>query len=442
MKIESLVIKKLYGHMDFDIKFFPNVNFLTGINGSGKTSALNVLAWILSPSLMRLSQLQFNSIKVTFSEPKKEKRTVIARKRKNEVELTIEGISEGLRIPIFEYKGEPGLVERTTPTIPEMYERFRIEHSENPVLAKLEELVGPLYLPLDRRWEAAPLVRQPKLLLRSLRYRRTRRPIGEPIGSVLYLAERYYREQQTMVGELNEELRQVFIESIFEDIFTSRAFKNVPTPWTRDQVRKRKEALVEGLRNAGINVPEKSLSRYFRTLERIARVLEEKGIDEEKPPNEFYEWIVNMPQIKRVERLIKRTEEYNKRRESLLGRVEAFKDTVNSFLCDTNKQIQYDTSGELFVKVGGKLEIRPDSLSSGEIQLLILFTYLYFGFEQRREFAVMIDEPELSLHLEWQHKYVESVMKANPNAQFIFATHAPEIGQGYDDYCIELLPRV
>ena len=126
----------------------------------------------------------------------------------------------------------------------------------------------------------------------------------------------------------------------------------------------------------------------------------------------------------------------------MLGRVEAFRDTVNSFLCDTNKKILFDTSAKLLVRLGEKLEIRPDSLSSGEIQLLILFTYLYFGFEQRREFTVMIDEPELSLHLEWQHKYVESVMKANPNAQFIFATHAPEIGQGYDDYCIELSPKV
>lgn len=439
MKIESLVIKQLYGHMDFDIKFFPNVNFLTGINGSGKTSVLNVLAWILSPSLMRLSQLQFNSIKVTFSEPKNESRTVKATKRKNEVELTIEGISGGLRIPIFEYMGEPGVVERTAPTIPEMYERFHIEHSENPVLAKLEELVGPLYLPLDRRWKAAPLVRQPRL---PLRYRRTRRPVGEPIGSVLYLAERYYREQQYRLGELNEKLREEFVESTFGDIFTTRAIRSVRSPWTLDEVKKRKETIVEGLANAGIKVPEESVSEYFRGLERIARALERKGIDRENPPQEYFEWVMNMPQIQKVERLIKRTEEYNNQRDILLGRVVAFKDTVNSFLCDTDKQILYDTSGELFVKVGEKLEISPDSLSSGEIQLLTLFTYLYFGFRQRREFVVMIDEPELSLHLEWQHKYVESVMKANPNAQFIFATHAPEIAQGYDDYCIELSPKV
>jgi predicted ATP-binding protein involved in virulence len=258
----------------------------------------------------------------------------------------------------------------------------------------------------------------------------------------LYLAERYYRERQSSLGELNEKLRQEFIESTFGDITTTQTLRKVASPWNVSEVKKRKETIVGGLANAGIKVPEESVSKYFRSLEKIAGALEKKGINREKPSPELFDWLINMPQIQKVERLIKRMEEYNNQRNILFGRVEAFRDTVNSFLCDTDKQIEYDTSGELIVKVGKDLEIRPDSLSSGEIQLLTLFSYLYFGVEKTREFVVMIDEPELSLHLQWQHKYVESVMKANPNAQFIFATHAPEIGQGYDDYCIELSPQV
>lgn len=144
---------------------------------------------------------------------------------------------------------------------------------------------------------------------------------------------------------------------------------------------------------------------------------------------------------KKIERLIERIENYNKQRESLVKRIDAFLETVNSFLCDTNKYIRFDTSGEISVRIGDKHEIRADSLSSGEGQLLILFTYLYFGFEPRQEFVVMIDEPELSLHLKWQNQYVQSVIKANPSAQFIFATHAPEIAQEYKEKCIELSPK-
>jgi hypothetical protein len=48
-----------------------------------------------------------------------------------------------------------------------------------------------------------------------------------------------------------------------------------------------------------------------------------------------------MPQVQKVERLIRRMEEYNNQRNMLLGRVEEFKNTVNSFLCDTRKQICY-----------------------------------------------------------------------------------------------------
>jgi len=438
MKIESLTIRKLYGHLNFDIKFFPRVNFLIGINGSGKTSVLNVIAWVMSPSLMRLSQLQFNTISIVFREAKKEARTLVVRKHKNDVQLSIEGISERLKVPIFEYISESAMMERTGPTIPEMYERFCIENKENPILKTLEELTGPLYLPLDRRWEAAPIVRPPRP---TFRYRRMRESIGAPIGSVLYLAERYYRERQFQLGVLNEKLREEFVEYTFGDVVSIRDIRRVRKPWTVEEVRKRKETIVRGLEQAGITVPEDTVSKYFQSLEKIAKALEKKGVDPKKPTQEYFEWAINMPQVEKVERLIARMEAYNKQRDSLIRRIEAFRDTVNSFFFDTKKQIRFDTSGEIVVQIDDKHEIRADSLSSGESQLLILFTYLYFGFEPRKEFVVMIDEPELSLHLKWQHQYVESVMKANPYAQFIFATHAPEIGQGYGDNCIELSPK-
>ncbi|WP_411052969.1 AAA family ATPase [Tritonibacter sp. SIMBA_163] len=39
----------------------------------------------------------------------------------------------------------------------------------------------------------------------------------------------------------------------------------------------------------------------------------------------------------------------------------------------------------------------------------------------------IIDEPELSLHLQWQAKFVAAVLDSSTNTQFIMATHSPTV---------------
>lgn len=83
---------------------------------------------------------------------------------------------------------------------------------------------------------------------------------------------------------------------------------------------------------------------------------------------------------------------------------------------------------------GGNIPI--ESLSSGEKQLLIFLseTLLQEGFPH----IFLADEPELSLHVEWQEELVPSLLKLNPNAQVIFATHSPDIVGDYQNNVIKM----
>ena len=47
--------------------------------------------------------------------------------------------------------------------------------------------------------------------------------------------------------------------------------------------------------------------------------------------------------------------------------------------------------------------------------------------------TILIDEPELSMHIDWQHDLIESLSRLNGQAQFILATHSPEIMAELDD---------
>lgn len=87
-----------------------------------------------------------------------------------------------------------------------------------------------------------------------------------------------------------------------------------------------------------------------------------------------------------------------------------------------NKQIQFtDESIDVTTPSGDRIGLA--SLSSGEKHLLrILVQALLVG-----ESSLMIDEPEISMHVDWQKVFIESMRKLNSDAQLIIATHSPEI---------------
>jgi DNA repair exonuclease SbcCD ATPase subunit len=54
MNIDKVIIKNLYGYLNKEINLNRDINLLVGINGSGKTSVLNVINWLLIPSFPNL----------------------------------------------------------------------------------------------------------------------------------------------------------------------------------------------------------------------------------------------------------------------------------------------------------------------------------------------------------------------------------------------------
>jgi energy-coupling factor transporter ATP-binding protein EcfA2 len=72
-------------------------------------------------------------------------------------------------------------------------------------------------------------------------------------------------------------------------------------------------------------------------------------------------------------------------------------------------------------------ELIPVKLSSGEQHFFILFFDLLF--RAKKESLVLIDEPELSLHIHWQRKFLrilKRIITANP-MDLLIATHSPDI---------------
>src|SRR5579872_5633341 len=67
MKLRRFVGIGIHGYLNLDIKFHSDLTFLTGINGSGKTSALNAIVALISPDLRILATLEYQSLVLHFS---------------------------------------------------------------------------------------------------------------------------------------------------------------------------------------------------------------------------------------------------------------------------------------------------------------------------------------------------------------------------------------
>lgn len=126
-----------------------------------------------------------------------------------------------------------------------------------------------------------------------------------------------------------------------------------------------------------------------------------------------------------TDKIIELSSEAEKRNEIVFKNSNKFIDIIRLF---TDKHFEFKKGELIFLLSSGK-ETSLFKLSSGEKQLLIL---LIEALLQRESNCIFLaDEPEISLHIEWQREIIESVLSLNPNAQIIVATHSPEIAGKY-----------
>lgn len=104
-----------------------------------------------------------------------------------------------------------------------------------------------------------------------------------------------------------------------------------------------------------------------------------------------------------------------------------FQDMIDKLFADTNKKIDRKSNEIQFIQSMGNATqiITPYQLSSGEKQMLaILLTVLV---ENREPYALLMDEPEISLHIDWQQQLIDLIRQLNPNVQIILSTHSPAL---------------
>ena len=100
-----------------------------------------------------------------------------------------------------------------------------------------------------------------------------------------------------------------------------------------------------------------------------------------------------------------------------------FQDMIDELFSYTHKTIDRKSNDIVFYQNGERL--LPYKLSSGEKQMLVILLTVLVRDDDHC--VLFMDEPEASLHIEWQQKLIGMIRNLNPNVQLILTPHSPAV---------------
>jgi energy-coupling factor transporter ATP-binding protein EcfA2 len=450
MKLRRLKVDGLHGYLDFDLALFPDLTFLIGINGSGKTSAVRAMMALLAPAIRDLARTDFSQIQLEI-DGDDGPITIAANRSEEAVVLSASHIDAPLTIPIItqsNYESRQAFDERELA----FYRDQEALASSNPVMMTLVKLPTPMFLDLERRAQVG--IDRRASVARAVARRHVITPtllggtLLESLRDAQVLAEDAYRLALAQQRELADQLKQSLILTHFNIPTGATGFFPFSSP-SRDllrQLKRRKAPINDSLRAIGVqdDALRGTVAPFFDAAIESAEALQGREltdiISENSPDlDKVSRWFAFQPQLERIEAVNAHVEKYNKAVNEINKPIQNYLTLVNQFLKDSGKSLGFSATADLQVLIEGKKRGRPiTALSSGERQLVVILTHLSFNEAARQANVLIIDEPELSLHLRWQEQFVTALQGASAGLQLILATHSPSIIMDREAYCVDV----
>lgn len=457
MRISKISIKNLFGTFNHEIILNneERVTIIIGPNGYGKTTILKLINSLVLGDFNSLYSTPFEELKIDFingsslcieKKSKNQKKGIgdvsflliysdVSRNKQStydlmdflsprSVGLQFSSIDELRQDAVYTYRR---LREREMDESPNFFEVYR-----RMTGASQEERDNtPAYFRYSR-------------LLNDKEFQKKIREIDEIIGKIRVHFTTTQRLIKYPVSERNSESRpQVPVVEIYSsdlskqiEMTLARAMQHA-----QDIDSSFPKRITESLKKKDTKVNFRNLLSELEDLEfRRARLRntglflelgDDLGVDKELIVSDRKDLIGTV-----LKEYIKDTQKKLEDFDELVSKLELLKGIVNDRFI--NKTFEISKEKGFIIKNNQISEIPVGRLSSGEQQELVMF--YEFLFKVQKDSLLLIDEPELSLHIEWQQKFLKDLLEVAKLVGFdvLIATHAPAIINQYWDLTVDL----
>ncbi|AZP88654.1 TPA: AAA family ATPase [Klebsiella pneumoniae] len=420
--ITSVYVKGLWGHQDINILIDSKTNFIIGVNGTGKTTLINLLAAALTFDYDKLLRIEFESITIRLKEVGGSRRPSIRVVKDISISddvLTYEIQKAAKDAPIvipFDSRYERMFIE--TKDGNRVISRRRVNqevHTLNEVTILLKELIKVSWLSVNRA---------DNLYNRDVD-KRLLSTIDHKISDLNNSLVRYFSVLSQQFSDHTIEFQKKSFLALINNEGANPIFQFSNSI----DIDKERKTLVEVFDVLGVENKHyaRKLNEHFSRLEKVKSRTNTKAISADDFSVIYNSW--------RAHTLVADYEILQTKKADIFRPRDNFISLLNTMF-NSRKRFSVSDKNELVVMTKDGRVIGLDELSSGEKQLLIILGETLL---QHSEHVIYIaDEPELSLHVIWQEQLIGAITKINPNAQIIFATHSPDIVGVAQDAIIDM----
>lgn len=446
--LEYIGIFGLFDRYNIEISFEKQVNIFVGENGLGKTTILNCIYYVLEKKFSKLADIQFSQIKIKFKSDLKI--YTISNADINEYNRSNRGAS-------YKYHSDRDIfMTEIIDNIIWNYEDFIDEDDIDYKLEKISfELARTLDIPINVARNQIRHYVNYKDIGSKKKEKGNKNNVVDLIKAIsanvshriIYLPT--YRRIEDDFASLNlrnEELNKA-------ELLIKFGMSDVQTSIERILDRIRSLAMKGFTEMTGVllkqyadgedPIEEIYENRAYKNLdfETVKIVLDRVGKEIEETYKKKILGLVSSGEIQKYNylylcNLINKLIDNYELQKAYDNRIKRFADTCNKYLI--NKYFYYNPSTlnlNIFLDndSGEKREIiQLTQLSSGEKQIVSLFSKLYLESDEKS--IVIIDEPELSLSLQWQKMLLPDIMRTENCDLLLTVTHSPFIFENEFDF--------
>jgi len=409
MYITSIELNGLWGVKSYNLKLNRDFNFLIGPNGSGKTTLLTLVTSIIELDIDTLSRIDFYECTISFSNDTQNSKLCVLKGDDSNGDSLINYIisnsdtDEPHASDIFKCRGNE---RHENPNDYFVLGRHKRKYLMSEQLTNFTKQLSMTWLPIGRGNPA------------SFEYDRT---VNNSVDYRLGVVSDSFVKYISVINQTVSERMNYFQKDIFLSAIDFTFVDQIKNRSTSFDTKKEKDILIEAFKEVGIkeSMYQKKINKMFNIINEIERKRNAK-----KNLDLTFEEIIWIFNTWKSHYLVEKYNEYKFEKNKINESIDSFIKILND-LFEGRKTFFVSKSNELCAYSPDGYEIKLNDLSSGEKQLLIILGEALLQNGNRCLYVA--DEPELSLHVTWQEKLVNSIIKINKNAQIIFATHSPDI---------------